>query len=150
MPRRRRDNSLYPHVINYRASDEMLSSIKADIESGRPFGIRNVTDVIHAALTDRYSKENFWDSVTRRLDRQKTEMQVLDARLKRIEEIIITFLQYYFTQFPSFDDSEKEQAKLRSSIAFEKFNRVLQRKLETENYTLAELAQVTRKGGRGA
>jgi hypothetical protein len=148
MPRRHREQTLYPHIIHYRASDEMMANIKADIDSNRAFGIRNVTDVLHAALTDRYTHENFWDSITRRLDRQKTQMQLLDVRLKRLEEIIITFLQYYFTQFPSFDDSEKEQAKLRSNIAFEKFNRVLQRKLETNNYTLSEIINaVSEEGG---
>jgi hypothetical protein len=139
MPRKRKSQAIYSHVLNYRASQDMLTNIKADIATNRPFGIRTVTDVIHAALTDRYSKENFWDSITRRLDRQKTLLQTIDLRFKRLEEIVITFLQYYFTQFPEFDDSEKDQAKLRSNIAFDKFRRVLQRKLEAENYTLQEI-----------
>jgi hypothetical protein len=149
MPRRHKEHSVYPHIIHYRASDEMLANIKTDIDSNRAFGIRNVTDVVHAALTERYSKENFWDSVTRRLDRQKSQMQVIDLRLKRLEEIVITFLQYYFIQFPQFDDSQKEQARLRSNMAFEKFSRVLQRKLETNNYTLGEIENSIREG-RGA
>jgi len=140
MPRKRKSEAIYPHVIGYRADQEMLNNIKADIETNRVFGIRTFTDVIHAALTDRYSKENFWDSITRRLDRQKTQMQEFNVRLLRLEEIIITYLQYYFTQFPEFDDSEKSQAKLRSNIAFNKFSRVLNRKLEAENYTLKEIS----------
>jgi hypothetical protein len=147
MPRRSKPQGIYPHIIHYRASDDMLGSIRADIASNRAFGIRNVTDVIHAALTDRYSKEDFWDSVTRRLDRQKSRMEVIDLRLKRIEEMLVTFMQYYFIQFPSFEDGEKEQAKLRSNIAFEKFSRVLQRKLETNSYTLAEIANFIGEGG---
>jgi hypothetical protein len=139
MPRKRKSQAIYSHVITYRASHEMLNNIKADLATNRPFGIRTVTDVIHAALTERYSKENFWDSITRRLDRQKTQMQVLDLRLKRLEEMFIIFLQYYFIQFPEFDDSEKGLAKLRSGIAFDKFRRVLQRKLETDSYTLQEI-----------
>jgi hypothetical protein len=150
MPRRQSSKPLYAHVIHYRASDEMFTNIKLDIASNRAFGIRNVTDVIHAALTERYSKENFWDSITRRLDRQKTQMQIIDLRLKRLEEIIITFLQYYFIQFPEFDASEKEQAKLRSNIAFEKFSKVLQRKLETNNYTLSEIINSIPEGARDA
>jgi hypothetical protein len=117
----------------------MLNNIKADIAGNRPFGIRTVTDVIHAALTDRYSKENFWDSLTRRMDRQKSQLQGIDLRIKRMEEMFITFMQYYFTQFPEFDDSEKGQARLRSNVAFDKFRRLLQRKLETDNYTLREI-----------
>jgi hypothetical protein len=140
MARKRNSAALYPHYIGYRASDEMLKNIKEDIESNRVFGIKNMTDVIHAALTDRYSKENFWDSITRRLDRQKSQLQIIDLRMKRLEEILITFLQYYFIQFPEYDDSEKAQARLRSNIAFEKFGKVLQRKLETENYTLKEIS----------
>lgn len=147
MPRKRVSEAIYPHVIGYRADQEMLKNIKADIETNRVFGIRTFTDVVHAALTDRYSKENFWDSITRRLDRQKTQMQEQNLRLKRMEEIFITFLQYYFTQFPEFDDSEKGQAKLRSNIAFEKFTRVLKRKLESENYTLEEISRKNKTGG---
>ena len=145
MPRTRKSNALYPHIIHYRTSEEMLNNIKADIESGRPFGIKNITDVIHAALTDRYSKENFWDSITRRLDRQKNQMQEINLRLKRLEEMIITYVQYYFIQFPEFDASEKGQARLRSNIAFDKFRKVLQRKLETDNYTLQEITNKNTK-----
>jgi hypothetical protein len=139
MPRKRKSQAIYSHVLTYRASHEMMNNIKADLATNRPFGIRTVTDIIHAALTDRYSKENFWDSITRRLDRQKTQLQVFDLRLKRLEEMFITFLQYYFIQFPEFDDSEKGQAELRSNIAFDKFRRVLQRKLEADSYTLKEI-----------
>jgi hypothetical protein len=145
MPRKR-TQPVYSHVLHYRASNEMLNNIKADIASNRPFGIRTVTDVIHAALTDRYSKENFWDSITRRMDRQKSQLQVIDLRIKRMEEMFITFIQYYFTQFPEFDDSEKGQVKLRSNIAFDKFRRLLQRKLETDNYTLHEITNKLEEG----
>jgi hypothetical protein len=127
----------------------MLNNIKADIASNRPFGIRTVTDVIHLALTDRYSKENFWDSITRRMDRQKSQLQAIDLRIKRMEEMFITFMQYYFTQFPEFDDSEKGQARLRSNIAFDKFRRLLQRKLETDNYTLQEISNMMREEKEG-
>jgi hypothetical protein len=140
MPRKRKTTAIYSHVLHYRASQEMMSTIMEDIAGNRQFGIRTVTDVIHAALTDRYSKENFWDSITRRMDRQKTQLQVMNLRFKRLEEMFITFLQYYFIQFPDFDDSEKAQARLRSGIAFDKFRRVLQRKLETDNYTLEEIS----------
>ena len=140
MPRKRKSEALYPHTIGYRADNDMLNNIKADIESGRQFGIRTITDVIHSALNDRYSKENFWDSITRRLDRQKTQLQEFNLRFRRLEEMFVTFLQYYFTQFPEFDDSEKGQARLRSNIAFDKFKKVLQRKLETDNYTLQEIS----------
>ena len=139
MPRKRKSQAIYSHVITYRADNEMMKNIKADLETNRVFGIRTVTDVIHAALTDRYTKENFWDSITRRLDRQKSQLQIFDMRFKRIEEMFIIYMQYYFTQFPEFDDSEKSQAKLRSNIAFDKFRKVLQRKLETDNYTLQEI-----------
>jgi hypothetical protein len=139
MPRKRKSQAIYSHIITYRASQDMIANIKADLATNRPFGIKTVTDVVHAALTDRYSKENFWDSITRRLDRQKTQMQILDLRLKRLEEMLIIFFQYYFIQFPEFDDSEKGQAKLRSTIAFDKFRKVLQRKLETDSYTLQEI-----------
>ena len=151
MPRKRKSEAIYPHVIGYRADPEMLNNIKTDIETNRIFGIRTFTDVIHAALTDRYSKENFWDSITRRLDRQKTQLQEINLRFLRLEEIIITYLQYYFTQFPEFDDSEKGQAKLRSNIAYEKFSRMLKRKLEAENYTLQEISNKIiedEKGGK--
>ena len=149
MPRKKKSQAIYPHVIGYRADQEMLNNIKADIEANRAFGIRTFTDVVHAALTDRYSKENFWDSITRRLDRQKSQMQETNLRLLRLEEMFITFLQYYFTQFPEFDDSEKAQAKLRSNIAFDKYTRVLKRKLESENYTLGEITKKNLKEKAG-
>jgi hypothetical protein len=139
MPRKRKSEVIYSHVFGYRADEEMFNNINADIKSNRIFGIRNPTDVIHAALTERYTKENFWDSITRRLDRQKSQLQVLDMRFKRLEEMLVTFFQYYFTQFPEFDDSEKSQARLRSNIAFNRFLKVLQRKLEADNYTLREI-----------
>jgi hypothetical protein len=147
MPRKRKSQAIYPNIVHCRIDRDMLKLIKEDIESSRQFGIRSVTDVIHAALTDRYSKENFWDSITRRLDRQKSQMQVIDMRLKRLEEIIITYVQYYFTQFPEFDDSEKSQARLRANVAFDKFSRVLKRKLESENYTLQEISNRVINGG---
>ena len=135
MPKKRKGNPNvnYPHVLTYRADDEMMSSIRQDIEANRDFGIKTKTDVIHQALTDRYARENYMDSITRRLDRQKDQMQIFDLRLWRIEEILLTFIEYYLTQFPDYKTAqERDQARVKKNTAFAKFTKTLERKLEKE------------------
>ena len=144
--RKKSNQPLYQHIIAYRASDSMMQNIIRDIESNRPMGIRNKTDVIDAALNARYTGEDFWAALTRRLDRTKRSIEKIELRLMRFEEMFLTFLQYYFIQYPVFSDDEKESARLRGNVAFNNFTKALTKKIDSMSAALSDLYEKKKKG----